>query len=78
MPSGSAAATSTACWSPSPADMTDNENVTVADLEPHGYIRALWFVGEPKRYLAPGGLRTVTEEEALKEIADTKRELGLT
>jgi hypothetical protein len=45
-------------------------SVSGVDLERAGYVRALWFFGEPKYYVRPDGLSVCTEEEALREIAE--------
>jgi hypothetical protein len=45
-------------------------NADGADLERFGFSRALWIVAPGKWYLAPGGLRVVSEEDALRDLAE--------
>jgi hypothetical protein len=45
-------------------------NVDGADPERAGYSRALWIAAPGKWWLAPGGLRVVGEEDALREVAE--------
>jgi hypothetical protein len=45
-------------------------NVDGAGLEQAGYSRALWIAAPRRLWLAPGGLRVVSEEDALRELAE--------